>query len=175
VLRRRFLVALLLGLAALVGGAPGRWLRARAEGASAEALFSAPARRLLALFADLIVPAWNGRPAASDGDFVERFEALARGTPGRADAYRRHFERFVAGVDARVALLPGPADAAALEALLDAWYREWRSESKPSFEAQFFEMLRRDVLRTHYASPAGWKALDYHGPAHRPPGVGSAA
>jgi hypothetical protein len=169
--RRAFSRSLLLGLAALVGGAPGRWLVARAEAEasppSPPSLFSAVERRVLALFADAILPAWHDEPAASAGDFLARFEAFARSAPERSDAYGRWFERFVNAVDARVPLLPGPADPVALAALFAGWQQEWRSEARPSFGAQFFEMLRRDVLRTYYASPAGWKAVGYAGPVHR--------
>jgi hypothetical protein len=172
--RRGFLCTLLLGLAALVGGAPGRWLAARAEpaqpaetGAAEGPLLSPASRRRLAEFADVIVPEWNGHPAAGTDEFVVRFEALARATPDRVDGYRRFFERFARAVDARVPPLPGPPDPLALAALFEAWHHEWRTEAKPSFAAQFFEMLRRDVLRTYYASPAGWKAAGYGGPAHR--------
>ena len=172
--RRGFLRTLLLGLAALVGGAPGRWRAARAEpaqpaetGAAESPLLSAASRRRLAQFADVIVPEWNGHPAAGTDEFVMRFEALARATPDRVDAYQRFFERFARAVDARLPLGPGPSDPPALGALFEAWHREWRTEAKPSFAAQFFEMLRRDVLRTYYASPAGWKAVGYSGPAHR--------
>ena len=175
--RRRLLESFLLGVAALVGGGPARWLAARAEpGGAALAepeatprpLFSAGSRRLLEIFADVIVPEWNGHPAASAGDFAARFEALAGATAGRADSYGRFFERFAKAVDTRVPLLPGPPDPAALGALFETWHREFRSEEKPAFAAQFFEMLRRDVLRTYYATPAGWRALGYHGPVHRP-------
>jgi hypothetical protein len=167
-LRRSFLRSLLLGLAALVGGAPGRWLAARAEPEAAEGpLFSADARRLLAHVADVIVPEWNGHPAASAGDFLARFEALAEATPGRTDSYRRLFARFAGAVAERVPLGPGPPDPLALAALFEAWQREWRTQAKPPFAAQFFEMLRRDVLRTYYSSPAGWKAVGYAGPVHR--------
>jgi hypothetical protein len=166
--RRSFLTTLLLGLAAFVGGAPGRWLAAWAQSAPADAAqLSSASRRLLGHFADVIVPKWNDHPAASAGDFVARFEALARQTPGRDDTYRRWFERFATAVGARVPLSPGPPDAPALHALFEAWHREWRTQPSPSFEAQFFEMLRRDVMRTFYASPAGWKAAGFAGPVHR--------
>lgn len=173
-LRRSFLRSLLLGLAALVGGAPGRWLAARAEPAAAAGpLFPPASRRLLAQLADVIVPEWNGHPAAGTDDFVTRFEALARTMPDRVDAYGRYFERFAKTVGARVPLVPGPPDPLALGALFEAWHREWRTQPKPSFGAKFFEMLRRDVLRTYYSSPAGWKAVGYAGPAHRAaPGFG---
>jgi hypothetical protein len=167
-LRRSFLCTLLLGLAALIGGAPGRWLAARAEPEAAQGpLFSAASRRLLGWFADVIVPEWNGHPPASAGDFLARFEALAHATAGRADSYGRLFERFARQVDARVTLLPGPPDPQALGTLFEAFAHEWRTQAKPSFAAQFFEMLRRDVLRSYYASPAGWKSLGYAGPVHR--------
>jgi hypothetical protein len=164
--RRGFLRTLLLGLAAAVG-APGRWLATRAEPVPERPLLSPASRRVLGYFADVIVPAWNGHPAASAGDFLARFEALARATPDRVDAYGRFFERFVATVAARVPLLPGPPDPLALAALFEAWQHEWRTQAKPSFAAQFFEMLRRDVLRSYYSSPAGWKAVGYAGPVHR--------
>jgi hypothetical protein len=167
-LRRSFLRTLLLGLAAFVGGAPGRWLAAWAEPEAAERpLFPAASRLLLGHFADVIVPEWNGHPPASVGDFLGRFEALAAATPGRVDSYRRLFERFARQVDARAPLLPGPPDPLALGALFEAWQHEWRTQPKPSFAAQFFEMLRRDVLRTYYSSPAGWKSVGYAGPVHR--------
>ena len=167
--RRSFLATLLLGLAAFIGGAPGRWLAAWAEPAATagETLFSSSSSRLLAQFADVIVPEWNGQPAASAGDFVARFEALARQTPGREDTYQRSFKRFAAAVGSRVPLSPAPLDSEALHALFDAWHREWRTRPNPSFDAQFFEMLRRDVMRTYYASPAGWKAVGFSGPVHR--------
>jgi hypothetical protein len=173
-LRRGFLRTLLLGLAAIVGGVPGRRLAAYAvPDPAAGPLFPAASRRLLAQLADVIVPAWDGQPAAGSDDFVTRFEALARAAPDRVDAYGRFFERFVQAVGAHVPLEPGPPDPLALGALFEIRHREWRTQPKPSFGAQFFEMLRRDVLRTYYSSPAGWKAVGYTGPAHRAaPGLG---
>jgi hypothetical protein len=169
--RRGFLRTLLLGLAALAGGGPARRLAAQAEPARAASpegpLFTTASRRLLTQLADVIVPEWNGHPAAGSDDFVARFEALARATPGRADAYGRFFGRFVKAVHARVPLLSEPPDPLALGALFDAWHGEWRAQAKPPFEARFFEMLRRDVLRTYYSSPAGWRAVGYAGPVHR--------
>jgi len=166
--RRRLLGSLLSGLAALVSGAPARWLAAYAEPlVTPRPLFSPGSRRLLAVFADAIVPEWNGHPSGGAGDFTARFEALAEVTAGRADNYGRFFERFVKEVDARVPLLPGPPDPAELGALFERWHREFRTETKTTFAAQFFEMLRRDVMRAYYATPAGWRSVDYHGPAHR--------
>ena len=159
-LRRAFL-RLLLGLAAL-GFAPARRLAAE----RLPPLLDEAARARLAGFAAVIVPAWNGQPAAGADDFALRFEALARSTPDRVAAYGRYFERFVREVDA-LAPPRQPPDAAALTALFERWHEEWRREAEPSFAAQFFELLRRDVLRVHYSSPAGWRALGFHGPAHR--------
>ncbi len=161
-LRRAFLRAL-LGLGALLL-APARRLAA----ARLPRLFEGAARARLANFAAVIVPAWNGQPAAGGGDFAERFEALARATPDRVDAYRSYFERFVGEVDARVPPRE-PPDEVALTALFERWHEEWRREAEPTFAAQFFELLRRDVLRAYYGSAAGWRALGFHGPAHRPP------
>jgi hypothetical protein len=166
--RRRLLGSLLYGLAALVGGAPARWLAAHAEPlVTPRPLFSPGSRRLLVVFADVIVPEWNGHPSGGSGEFAARFAALAEVTAGRADSYSRFFERFVKEVAVRVPLLPGPPDPGALGLLFERWHQEFRTEPKPSFAAQFFEMLRRDVMRTYYATPAGWRALGYQGPAHR--------
>jgi hypothetical protein len=158
--RRRAFLSALLGLLA--------WLLAPARrlGATPAPLLPAAARERLAGFAAVIVPAWNGQPAAGTGEFLERFEALARLTPRRVEDYGRYFERFVREVDAQ---LPPqqPQDVVALDALFERWHEEWRREAEPSFAAQFFELLRRDVLRSYYSSPAGWRSLAFHGPAHR--------
>jgi hypothetical protein len=188
--RRGFLRTLLLGLAGLAGVGPPRWLAAHAEAAggaapaepdgeaghaepgreaesAGTALFSADSRRLLGRLADVIVPEWQGRPSAGTDEFLSRFEALARETPGRVETYGRHFDRFVEAVASQVPSTPDPPDSVALTALFEGWHREWQTQPAPSFAAQFFEMLRRDVFRTYYASPAGWKAVGFTGPAHR--------
>jgi hypothetical protein len=151
--RRSFLRAL-LGVAA--------WLLAPVRRAAAESLLTAAQSAQLARYAAVIVPAWNGQPAAGGAEFTARFErlALAHAAP---ESYRRQFERFAAEVERRA---PG-LEPDAVAALFEGWHAEWRREARPGFEATFFEYLRRDVLRAHYASAAGWRALGWSGPAHR--------
>lgn len=132
-------------------------------------MFSGRSERLVLALASVVVPAWNGHPAAGQSpDFVARFEALLRGTPGRRRAFGRHWNAFAREVVKRVPSASGDAaDLAALEAVLRGWYDEYRSQASPSDAARFFEMLRVDVMRAFYASPAGWAVLGYAGPVRR--------
>ena len=154
--RRSFLRAL-LGLAALL--LPPARRAARAEG---RALLAPAAREHLARFAAVIVPAWNGQPAAGAPDFVARFEVLALVHAG-SDAYRRQFDRFASEVERHVPSFEPPGVAA----LFERWHDEWRREARPGFAASFFELLRRDVLRAYYATAPGWRSVGWAGPAHR--------
>jgi hypothetical protein len=122
---------------------------------------------LLLGLADLVVPAWKGQPAASDIDLLPRLERVVGSSRSRADFYRRKWvflERDLRRAVPYEGGLPLAADALPL---LQSWYEEYRSVEVPSAAAHMFEVLRRDLLRAYYASPAGWKAVGYAGPARR--------
>jgi len=167
--RRGFLLGFLVALS-------GALLSPRAARAGEESppaprqrLFSRKSERVILALADVVVPAWNGHPAASQSpDFLPRFEALVRTTPGRMSAFGQHWKGFTREVFERVPSVgSSQPDLAALEPVLRTWYAEYRSQASPSHAARFFEMLRIDVMRTYYSSPAGWAAAGYAGPVRR--------
>jgi hypothetical protein len=176
VVRRVFL----LGAAGMTGIAATGWLvlRGRRDG-NEEALrtgtpppspvsfLPATSVPLLLSLADLVVPAWHGEPAASEIDLLPRLERVVGRSPARADFYRRKWG-FLERDLRRAAPFEGagPLAEAALP-VLQSWFEEYRSLEVPSAAAHMFEVLRRDVLRAYYASPAGWRAVGYPGPARR--------
>jgi len=163
--RRTFVCALLL-VPPLVLATPRR---VRADEARARRLFSRRSERVILAVADVLVPAWNGHPAASgSADFLPHFEELLRATPGRANAFAQHWRDFTREVFARVPSAgSAEPDLVALDGVLRGWYDEYRSQPAPSDAARFFELLRVDVMRTCYSSPAGWAAVGYRGPVQR--------
>ena len=177
--RRRF-----LALAALLVASVLAWLGLRgwrrdddvsSEPAYTIAPLADPASRVLFLaVADAIVPRHGGQPAASEIPFAPLFEDWVRAASDRETVYARYWGRFEQDIRARLAPAGDRPDPGPLTELLQEWYRAYRDEARPSVAAQFFEILRRDVLRVYWASPAGWSAVGYPGPARRSRPTGSA-
>lgn len=175
-LRRRGFLAGALALAAGCADGSLRWWRGApaAPGAPAAAPVvtgwtpvPAPQLPVFWAVADVIVPRWQGHPAASEIDLLPRLEKLARMFPEPA-AYRyQTWLQFEAVLRRRVDFSAGLPDPGQLHELFESLYTEWRRADRPSAESHYFEKLRMDVLRAYYSSPAGWKAVGYAGPVRR--------
>jgi hypothetical protein len=179
VTRRRLLLAGVAALAALVAFLTRRWTLPEAEVAMpalpepespAARLIPARDQELLLRVADVIVPGDGDSPSARGIDLLPRLERWVASAPGRRDLYTSVWPQFAG----RVRALVGPEPAAAdLERLCWSWFRAYRDGSADEV-GRFFEQLRRDVLRVYWASPTGWAAVGYGGPAHGPVAVHSA-
>jgi hypothetical protein len=121
---------------------------------------------VLLAVADVIVPRQGDSPAASEIDFAARFEDMLAGFPELARVYRRDLPHFVEAVRRRVPMPGGAPDPDLLARLCERWHVAARSEARPEPAARFFELLRDDVLRVYYASPAGWAFAGFDGPVH---------
>jgi hypothetical protein len=172
VTRRRLLLAaaaLLAGLVAALGRrrlgpprAPAAQPAAAPAAAASGAVVPSEDEPLLLRIADVIVPADGDSPPASGIDLLPRLERWIGSSSGRRAIYERGWPALAL----RVRELGPEPGAAALAALCGELHGSFRAGAGDA-AAGFFEQLRRDVLRVYWASPAGWAAVGYTGPAHR--------
>jgi hypothetical protein len=138
-----------------------------AEAPAPSALIGPDHQAVFFAVADVIVPRWGEHPAASETDLLPRLEKLGRLYPSRAETLRDNWPAFEQILRQRVPFHDGLPDAVALTALFEIWYAEYRSGAEPGPVREYFELLRMDVLRVYYSSPAGWASVGYTGPVYR--------
>ncbi|MCP3998004.1 MAG: hypothetical protein GY722_23535 [bacterium] len=113
--------------------------------------------------ADVIVPRYEGSPAASEVALMPNLLSWVSLFPNRIKLYHQVWPRLRAAV---VAL-----DAAGLSMQCEQWFDEARMTSSPGPEAILFEAIRRHVLRAYYATPEGQSFAGYSIPEHLPGGT----
>ncbi|MDH3211570.1 MAG: hypothetical protein OEM05_03700 [Myxococcales bacterium] len=193
--RRDFLVGGVIAAAAAAAGV-AQWLMGRGGDAgpraapdptppaspprdaapAAGAIFPSEDHALLLMVADLIVPREGVYPAASETDLIPRLEAWGADSPSRRRIYVAGWPELKKMIG-RLPSVDGLPDTRRLARRMRAWHRRFRRRRRGGRGGvNFFEQLRRDVLRLYYASPAGAATVGYIGPVHRPqPGPASGA
>jgi hypothetical protein len=136
---------------------------------SAGAIFPPEDHALLLTVADLIVPREGDYPAASETDLIPRLEAWGADSPSRRRIYVRGWPELKKMIE-RLPSVDGLPDTQRLARRMRAWHRRFRGRQRRGTKGiNFFEQLRRDVLRLYYGSPAGAATVGYPGPAFKPP------
>lgn len=145
---------------------PAAVAKPETQSARLEPIFPPEDHAIVFLLADLIVPREGEHPAASEIDLLPRLEGWIRSSKSRERAYKKGWPKLRQLVK-RVRVVDGKPDPLKLTMRMGKWVEKYRRQ-KRSFRVliPFFEQFRSDVLRVYYASPAGWAAMGYRGPAH---------
>lgn len=176
-----YLVPSLRARARQLGGAFERALLAReaTRRGTADGIFGAAERDLLARLAELIVPAEEGVPGAADVGVIGALERklaaspvergrYARGLPAYDRLARRRFGRpFLDLAEAeQVALLEQidehGAGGAGIPGVVVRVRRAAAVVVSPA--SHLFPVLVRDVMEAYYTTPQAWRWLEYDGP-----------